>query len=659
MCGIAGIFTRQTGDEGDQDAGNAQRKLAAAMNQLRHRGPDDLGVWQGPGLLLGHRRLAILDLSSAGHQPMRSLDGRLVVTLNGEIYNFLELRRQLEQSGHAFRTGTDTEVLLAAFAEWGARSVERFRGMFAFALWNGATGRLLLARDRIGEKPLYYWRDGERFVFASEIKALLELIPVRPALSPDNLNAYLHYQFVIEPETLLEGVHRLPAGHVLDLSADRWDAAPQPYWNLSSLPPIEGEPAAGLRDALESAVELTLRSDAPVGLALSGGMDSGIVAALASRKRKDLTAFTIGYPGQHQFDERSDARQLAEWLNIPWHSAELPTDEFAAFFPSLVGSVDEPIADVAAYGHYAVSKLAAEHGIKVLLTGIGGDELFFGYGWVREALRLSRLKIQARQADSAWDRARASVMRRILDRPAILNLVANRRLPEWWRLPVERAFDYGRLDLDHPDEWIFYQLDYHWKPAGEFSPQVFSDDVNRRLSPRGAYRLMQGLSGRMEDPQVAICQLLFDSWLVSNCLDLGDRVSMANGVEARVPLLDATLVETVVGYWKAGRTEDSQGHKVWLRENARDLLPPQVLARPKRGFVPPTIEWMSAVNTRYRSHLLSGSLVDTRILDGDRLRHWVETTPAGLHRDFFQYKLTLLEVWNRIVVQGQTPHEIV
>ena len=345
------------------------------------------------------------------------------------------------------------------------------------------------------------------------------MIPVRPALSPDNLNTYLHYQFVIEPETLLEGVHKLPAGHVLEISADRWDALPQQYWDLYSLPPIEGEPAARLRDALESAVELTLRSDAPVGLALSGGVDSGIIAAIASRKRRDLTAFTVGYPGQYQFDERSHARQLAEWLKIPWHSAELPTDEFAAFFPRLVESVDEPIADVAAYGQYAVSRLAAEHGVKVLLTGIGGDELFFGYDWVREALRLSRLKIRALQADSAWDRARARVMRRILDRPAILNVAANRRLPGWWRLRVERAFDYGRLDLDHPDEWVFYGLDYHWRSSCRFAPQVFSDDVNRRVSPRGAYRLMQGLCGRTAHPQVAICQLLFDSWLVSNCLD--------------------------------------------------------------------------------------------------------------------------------------------
>jgi asparagine synthase (glutamine-hydrolysing) len=654
MCGIAGIFLKQP----SADTAHERRRLTIAMDRLRHRGPDDLGFYRSAAVLLGHRRLSILDLSPAGHQPMTSRDGRLVITFNGEIYNYLELRAELERKGHCFHTGTDTEVLLAASAEWGTRCLEHFRGMFALALWNTATRRLLLARDRVGEKPLYYWRDGERFIFASEIKALLELAPLRPAVSPEHLNTYLHYQFVIEPETLLEGVHKLPAGHFLEISADRWRSPAQRYWDISSLPPMEGEPAARLREALESAVELTLRSDAPVGLALSGGMDSGVIAALASRKRANLTAFTIGYPGQHDFDERPDARQLAEWLQLPWRSAELPTDEFAAFFPQLVASVDEPIADVAAYGHYAVSKLAADYGIKVLLTGIGGDELFFGYDWVREALRLSRIKIHARQADSAWARTRAKIMGEILDRPAILNVAANRRLPDWWRSRVDRFFDYGKIDLEHPDDWVFYQLDYHWKPACHFCPQIFSDDVNRRLPPRSAYRLMQGLNGHTTEPQVAICKLLFDSWLVSNCLALGDRVSMASSVEARIPLLDATLIETVVGLWKAGRTEDSQGHKLWLRAVARDLLPPQVLDRPKRGFLTPAAQWMAAVNTRYRSHLLGGALIDTNVLDGDRLRCWMEQTPAGLHRDFFQYKLTLLELWNRLIIQGQNSHEI-
>lgn len=654
MCGIAGSFLKNP----SADAAAEERCLTAALDQLRHRGPDDMGSCGRATLLMGHRRLSILDLSDAGHQPMVSADGRFTVVLNGEIYNYLELRSELERHGHVFRTRTDTEVLLHAYSEWAAGSLNRFRGMFAFALWDERARRLLLARDRMGEKPLYYSRDAERVVFASEIKALLELMPSRPVLSADAVATFLHYQFVVEPDTPLEGVLKLPAAHVLEISANDWTAEPKPYWSMAAIPPIDGDPTRVLRERLESAVELTLRSDAPVGLTLSGGLDSAVIAALASRARPDLMAFTVGYPGARDFDERQDARALAALLKIPWHSAELGAGEFVSFFPELVRSLDEPIADLAAYGQYAVAKLAAEHGVKVLLTGIGGDELFFGYGWVIEALRLSRMKMDARARDSSWDRMRARLLRRALHHPALLNVAANRRLPGWWRRRVEHAFDYGRLDLDHPDEWVFYQLDYHWEPAQRFSREVLAGAFLSRLSPRAPYRFMQGMDGAGRDAQVGICRLLFDSWLVSNCLALGDRVSMASSVETRVPLLETALVEGVIGLWNAGRTDDSRGHKLWLRAVAADLLPREVLDRPKRGFITPTVEWMEGVNTRYRPHLVSGSLVESGVLDGDRLRRWIGHAGPNLHRDFFQYKLTLLEIWNRLILQRQTPDEI-
>jgi asparagine synthase (glutamine-hydrolysing) len=654
MCGIAGVLLKNP----DRGAADDEPRVRAALHRLRHRGPDDQGLCQSQGLLLGHRRLSILDLSPAGHQPMETGDGRFVCSLNGEIYNYLELRSELAQHGHEFRTGTDTEVLLAAFAHWGAECLQRFRGQFAFAVWDRAVCRLWLARDRVGEKPLYYWRDHERFVFASEIKALLELMPARPALSPDSLNAYLHYQFVIEPDTPLEGVHKLPAGHLLEIASDRWGDDPRPYWDLASVAPADGHPVECLRHVLESAVELTLRSDAPAGLALSGGLDSGVIAALASRTRRDLSAFTIGYPGQRDFDERAQARELSAWLGIPWYSAELRTADFVASFPALVAVMDEPIADVAAYGHFAVSKLASEHGVKVLLTGIGGDELFFGYGWVREALRLSRLKRTLQASASGWTRTRAGILRALLERTPILDIVANRRLPEGWRRFVDHAFDAGRIDLDHPDEWVFYQLDYHWRPAAVFTEAVFADGFKRRLSPRGVYRLMRGMNADHPNLEIAISKLLFDSWLVSNCLDLGDRLSMASSVETRVPLLDTALVETVLGFWKAGRAEDALGHKTWLRAIARDLLPPHVTDRPKRGFITPTVEWTQAVNTRYEAHLTDGALVAAGVLNPDRLRAWLRNTPGGIHRYFFQYKLTLLEIWCRAVVHGESPEQM-
>lgn len=647
MCGIAGMVARDASGAGGED------RLRAAMDRLRHRGPDDAGSFAAGGVLLGHQRLSILDLSADGRQPMASGDGRLVVAFNGEIYNYLELRAELAAAGHAFHTGTDTEVLLAAWAEWGRACLHRFRGMFAFALWDGAAGTLFLARDRIGEKPLYWWRDGERFAFASEIRALLEMIPSRPALHPDAVDEFLHYQYVIEPGTPLEGVRKLQAGHTLEIASDRWGADPTPYWALEEIPPLDGDQVTLLKEAVESAVELTLRSDAPVGVALSGGVDSGLVAAIAARKRANLTAFTVGYPGQRDFDERKQARELARLLDIPWFDAELTTDEFVRFFPTLVAAEDEPIADVAAYGHHAVARLAAEHGVKVLLTGIGGDELFFGYGWVREALRLSRLKLEAARGTGPAGRLAAAAMRGVVSGP-LMRVIANRRLPKRWREGVDRFLDPGKLDLAHPDEWVFYQLDYHWSPAERFSNQVYADAFQRRRTPRGAYAFMRGL-GAVAEPQVALTRLLFDSWLISNCLALGDRVSMAASVEARIPLLDSRLVETVVGLWRAGHTGDSVGHKLWLRAVARDWLPAEVLDRPKRGFITPTAEWIAAVDERYLPRLRDGLLVQTGVLDADRLRRWLDRAPRGLHRDFFQYKLTLLELWCRTVLHGEVP----
>ena len=653
MCGIAGIVLR----DGAADLGRERAAMEVALVRLAHRGPDDSGLHAGAGVLLGNRRLAILDLSPGGHQPMTSTSGDLVVVLNGEIYNYIELRRVLESEGHVFRSSSDTEVLLAAWKTWGEAALERLHGMFAFAVWNARTRRLVVARDRLGEKPLFFWRDATRFVFASELKALLALVPTRPALSPTALDTYLHYQYVIEPETPLEGVRKLRSGHVLAVGPEEWNESPRAYWDLSRVPPIDGDPVARLRDALERAAELTLRSDADVGIALSGGLDSAVIAALARRKRSNISGFTVGYPGHPAFDERQAARQLAERLDIPFVSAELPTGEFAAFFPELVAAMDEPIADVAAYGHFAVAKLAASHGAKVLLTGIGGDELFFGYGWVREALRLSRLKARAVADGSGFDRVRAQALRRVLAHPAILHAVANRRLPQWWRDAVDRRFDLGRLDLDHADEWVFYQLDYHWEPAQRFTADVFSDATRAAIPDRHASTLMRGL-GEHLDPQFAIWQRLVDSWLVSNCLALGDRVSMAASVEARIPLLERTVVETVIGLWKSGRTDDSQGHKLWLRAAIADLLPADVLNRPKQGFVTPTREWIAAINDRYRALLVDGSLVDRGILDGGRLRRWLAQGPASLHREFFQYKLTQLELWNRLVPEGQRTADV-
>lgn len=235
-------------------------------------------------------------------------------------------------------------------------------------------------------------------------------------------------------------------------------------------------------------------------------------------------------------------------------------------------------------------------------------------------------------------------------------MFANRHLPAWWRSRAEDALDYARIDLEHPDEWVFYRIDYHWQPSRQYTQEVYAPAFARALPDRRAFDLMRGMANGDTNTRIHICQLVFDSWLISNCLGLGDRVSMASGVETRVPLLDSAVIDASVGYWKAYRAGNVGGHKPWLRAIAKDTLPPEVLARPKLGFIPPTVEWMNAVNTRYAKNLDDSTLVSAGVLDGERLRRWLAAPRDGVQRDFFRYKLTLLETWHRLVVE-RTPVE--
>jgi asparagine synthase (glutamine-hydrolysing) len=264
--------------------------------------------------------------------------------------------------------------------------------MFAFAIYDNEGKELFLARDRCGEKPLFYSIAGDSFYFASELKALIPILPFTPELDPAIVDMYLHYQYVPEPHTLLKSIHKLPAAHFMTISRGNWTAEPVRYWDIEKISTAESLPAGSagieecIRDSLEDAVKMTLRSDVPVGVALSGGIDSGAIAALAQKNYPEpMHAFCVGYPGTPPYDERDQARKLADSLGMIVHEVELPVDSFVSFFPELVKIMDEPIADIAAFGHFSVPKAAAENGIKVLLAGIGGDEIFWGYPWVADA----------------------------------------------------------------------------------------------------------------------------------------------------------------------------------------------------------------------------------------------------------------------------------
>jgi asparagine synthase (glutamine-hydrolysing) len=646
MCGILGRIHQQ--------AQLAWLDLSAqALATLSHRGPDSTGVFSDAHIQFGHTRLSIIDLTSAGHQPMTYAQGRYTVTYNGEIYNYLELRATLEVLGEVFTTHSDTEVLLAAYKVWGEVCVQRFVGPFAFVIWDKVKKTAFLARDRCGEKPLFYAFDQSTLVFASELKGLIPLLDTTPALNPAAVDMYLHYQYVPEPLTLLQGVHKLAAGHTLTISVEDWQAKPQQYWTVEraaehAAPVAANMPKAdilsAIRDGVEDAVKLTLRADVPVGIALSGGIDSGAIAALAQKNYPEpMHAFCVGYPGRPHYDERQQARTLAESLGMIVHEVELPIDSFVEFFPTLVRVMDEPIADPAAFGHYSVPRAAADEGIKVLLSGVGGDELFWGYPYVTQAVQLNQLALE--HPFLPW------LAHWLTGTNIQLFLTKLAHYPHAHQSVKRWADTLQKLSDPHQaKEQLFYGL-LHPEFAGPYAfKRKLYGPAMKTLAANNAF-LPSAIGKRpIEQVPAAVLRLLFEMWLTSNCLSLGDRVSMGVGVETRMPFLDARLISLVMSL-RAHNPDHNLGQKLWLRQALQGVLPPEVLARPKAGFQPPVQEWLTGVVQRYASALVGGQLQQAGILTPEAIDYvCVELAQQGYTGLFLAYKLVLLELWYQKVV---------
>jgi len=638
MCGIIGILWQNGAPPAIREENIAQ---------MAHRGPDGSGLYQDSHVSFGHVRLAVLDFSTQAAQPLRSHDGRFVIVHNGAIYNCLELRKELEASGAMFRSRSGTEVATEAYRRWGKDCVRKFRGMFAFALWDTEEKTLFLARDRCGEVPLVYFRDGNILVFASEIRALLPLLPSRPRLNPAAVDMYLHYQYTPEPFTLLEGVHKFPAGHTLILSPDAWETMPERYWNVEDTPDIIGLPTDTpgilrcIAEALEESVKLTLRVDVPVAVPLSGGIDSGAIAAYAQKNSPaPLHAFSVGYPGRPPYDEREQAKALAARLGMIFHEIELPVGDFVDFFPTLVRLMDEPVADPAAFAHYALPKAAREMGIKVLLSGIGGDELFWGYDWVAKS-------VTRNQVGPAFPSALAKMLRLEYAVPYLYRAGQSKRLPALLRILAE---DMQTAACAPPDGFLqFYGAipDFAYATV---SAAAFYGLAMRDLPEHNAYVPMNiGRRGREEIP-AAVVRLLFDTWLTGNCLSLADIVSMASSVETRSPFLDPVFIELIMALRR--RVPDhALGQKAWLRAALKGTLPEEVLVRPKSGFQPPVRAWLIGTLERYRYIFAHSELEQAGILlpqGALRMRRdSVENLPY--HKLFYRYKLLLLEMWVQLM----------
>lgn len=632
MCGVAGIIAREPLER------ETLSRVMRMNERLVHRGPDGQGAFQYGQVALAMRRLSIIDLEG-GQQPLSNEDGSVVLIANGEIYNYVELRALLRTQGHQFKTGSDCEVIVHLYEQYGLDCVKHLRGMFAFALWDSRLRRLMLARDRMGEKPLYLYSCEGAVYFASELKALLAAGCIPFELDPVAVDLFFYYNYVPEPLTPIRGIRKLPAAHILTIDADSWTQEEWCYWRMEDAPPLSGNPAELIRSELESISELIVRSDVPVGIALSGGLDSSAIAALTSRKYPGaMQAFSVGYQGCKENDERADAKALAEFLGMPFHEVEVRTADFAEFFPELVYWLDDPIGDISGYGYYSVMKAAKAHGVSVMLQGHGGDELFWGYPWVREAVEQTQRKM------SSWNNGGP----RYLD---YLSLTA----PQYWSLwgvkewaksfaGLRKSWELYDRDRSSPKEQaVFYDLTPDFCMAHEAVPGMYTPSFREQFQ---ASRAFEVFTPPIPWPQLDLLmtRLICQTYLLENGIAQGDRLSMASSVELRLPLVDYRLVETVIGLRKA-RPDHKLPPKAWLRAALKDVLPEWVMKRPKRGFTPPIREWHQAVFSAHGAELEDGILVKSGVLHASAGRMLAKGPfPVGAGSPI-SFKALTLELW--------------
>ncbi len=591
MCGIAGAIGRL-----DDEVIAAVRR---ASERERHRGPDADGFFQsaiaGPGVAFAHRRLAIIDLSADGIQPMTDSRSGAVIVFNGEIYNYLELREELEAAGVSFGTRTDTEVLLQSYLHWGVECLPRLRGMFAFAVWDPRRRRVLLARDRLGIKPLYYARvarpgNGELLLFASELRAILSTGFVERRLDAAAVETYLWQGFVAGEQSIVQGVRRLEPGTSVLVELDGLRSCETRYWSLPPYSPNDGALAA-LGPELEKAVRLRLISDVPLGIFLSGGIDSSAVTALASRAAPGgIRTFNVAFE-EASFDESAHARTIAQHLGAEHTEVRLSQGSFVNRLDDALSALDQPTFD--AINTYFVSRAVRETGITVALAGTGGDELFGGYASFSELPKLAALARLGRRAPRGVVRALAGLLTRAM-------AIAYGPVPpqvRWGKLPDLLRAD-GLLEL--------YQLSYalftpHF--SSQLAPELAARRTRVGLSAARVEALEKMIAGSPSLHAVAMLELA--SFVGERLLPDTDAASMAVALEVRVPLLDHRVVELLAGVAPARRFEPLP-RKQLLRDLALDGLDPALFERPKQGFVLPIGDWLRG---RLRDRV-SGVLAD-------------------------------------------------
>jgi asparagine synthase (glutamine-hydrolysing) len=616
MCGIAGFLNRDHGEAADEPL------LQRMTDVIAHRGPDGAGYFVEGPLAFGHRRLSIIDLSQNGAQPMQNEDGKVTVTFNGEIYNHLSLRDELIARGHVFRSRCDTEVLVHGYEEWGASLPERLVGMFAFAIWDSRNRRLFLARDRLGKKPLYYHLGKDRFLFGSEAKSLLCDPSVPRKLDDEALDLYLSTRYVPAPLTMFAGIQKLlPASCAV---YENGDLRVRRYWKCEYPDQTDSrssdELARELWSRVKAATEARLMSDVPVGVFLSGGLDSSCIAAQMIDLRKErgegpVKSFSVGYRTDDGSSELDQARAVAEALGTEHREVLVTAQDFGRFLPDLVWHMDEPVADAACVPLYYLSKRAREE-VVVVLSGEGADEVLAGYPIYRTMLWMEDLRAAAPLAAALLPRVRDPKTRKYL---------------RWATLPLEQRYrgvsvaftdDEKSLLVDgaapHVSERLVHRLSREWAETQGLPPLERMLELDRRV------------------------------WLPDDLLVKADKMTMAASVELRVPFLDHRLIEWCAGLPARLKLRGTVG-KWLLRESARTRLPARCTAPGKRGFTVPLSNWLrTTLHGDLRDALLSSDSVARTRFGEKTVRRLLDEHLLG-RRDRKEelYSLWILDLWRR------------
>ena len=639
MCGIAGIL------EFGRDARASAGALREMCRVITHRGPDDEGFYTDGAAAIGMRRLSIVDVAG-GHQPLSNEDGTLWIVFNGEIYNHLALREQLIARGHRYVTHSDTETVIHLFEEYGADCVQHLRGMFAFAIWNRNTNTLFIARDRLGIKPLYYKLTPERLLFGSEIKVLLAHGGIRPEFNRAALPEYLAFGYLSGEESFYAGIRKLLPGHTMTIGPEG-KAEIRQYWDLDASQPHESRDESyyvqSYRELLEGAVNSHLMSDVPLGVFLSGGVDSSAVAALMTKiRREPVETFSVGYTEQ-TYSELPFARTVSDHIHSRHHEVLVSEQEFFGALPHLIWHEDEPIVWPSSISLYFVARLARER-VTVVLTGEGADETLAGY--TRYAFTLK---------NTAMDRAYRNVVPGFLRRGLRNKVATSSLLGATLRRKLEHTF----LAKDG-NSWASFYFDNFFSAFGEAEQsELLTAEFAREVAPSTAYK---NVVDYWEHSSGEMLQRLLYTDIKTYLVELlmkQDNMSMAASIESRVPFLDHVLVEFATRIPREVQIHGLAGKRI-LKKAVEDLLPHSILYRPKLGFPTPWSGWLAGP----RLEAIHELLLEPRSLNRGYFRpeaiERLFNEHRAKHRDNYDriWRLLNLELWHRVCLEGEAHGEI-